>query len=406
MKVVFLYPYYDEKVRIKDRVEFPPLGMLHVCSAIRAAGHEVEVLTVYSGADYESYPQADIYCYAITASVVYPIFLEAIKVLRGNAKYHIAGNNQANNFPHDVYLEMGLDAIFVGEGEEVVPEWINSGCKQKGVIRGGMVDINEIPFPARELLPDDRIYMGSRLGGKVDNIISMVSSRGCPFPCKFCAIMNRGKPRYRTPESFEAELVEILEKYPKCQGITLLDETFTMRHKHVEAIAQVLDKYGLYWECNSRANTLRDDIINVLANSNCMEVKIGIETGSQELANNMAKGNKLEKSKEAIIKAHTAGIPLKFYMMHGYPGENLATTHETIEFLKSMKGYIHRLGIFRFVPLPGSPVFNEGKCRKRDWNDYTIYDNPHHWWGTEDDFAEMNKAWDIFSKFVGENFKV
>ena len=86
--------------------------------------------------------------------------------------------------------------------------------------------------------------------------------------------------------------------------------------------------------------------------------------------------------------------------MHGYPGENIETSLETIQYLNELKEYIHRISLYRFVPLPGSPVFAEGKLNKLDWTDYTIYDNNNHWWGTQADFDNMNIGYNMLEKCV------
>ena len=99
---------------------------------------------------------------------------------------------------------------------------------------------------------------------------------------------------------FEEEVKYILERYPKCDGITLLDETFTLNTKHAVGIANIFKKYGLKWECNSRVDTVNDEIIQALKDSNCQEIRLGIESGSQRMVDNMNKGINLEKAKGVI----------------------------------------------------------------------------------------------------------
>ncbi len=400
MKVVFFYYYYDNKIKDKQRVEFPPLGMLYLCSTLEKIGCEVEVIYFDENTKIENIPNADIYAYSISSTASYPTYLKLCEKVKEKAKYHIAGNTQATIFPEKVLEEMDLDVVFTGEGEEAVSKWILDGCKEKGIIRGERVDIENLSFPARHLIPDEKIYMNNRVGGKSKNSISMISSRGCVFCCKFCAIQNRGKVKFRTLEDFENEIKYILERYPKCDGITLLDETFTLNTRHAVGIARILKKYGLKWECNSRADTVNDEIIQALKESNCEEIRLGIESGSQQMVDNMNKGINLEKAKSVIRKLHENGIPVKLYIMHGYPGENLETSIQTIQYLTSLRQYIHRISLYRFVPLPGSPVFEEGKLNKLDWTDYTIYDNNNHWWGSEQDYMNMNIGYSMLEKCV------
>lgn len=400
MKIIFFYYYYDDKIKDKKRVEFPPLGMLYLCAALEKSGCDVEVKYFDENTKVDDIPNADIYAFSISSTASYPTYLHLAKKLEGKAKYHIAGNTQATIFPEQVLKQMNLDVVFTGEGEETVTNWIKNGCKEKGIIKGERVDITDLAFPARHLIPDEKIYMNNRVGGKSKNSISMISSRGCVFGCKFCAIQNRGKVKFRDLHDFEKEIQYILKRYPKCDGITLLDETFTLNTKHAVGIASIFKKYGLKWECNSRVDTVNDEIIQALKESNCQEIRLGIESGSQRMVDNMNKGINLDKAKVVIKKLHESGIPVKLYIMHGYPGENIESSLETIQYLNEIREYIHRISLYRFVPLPGSPVFNEGKLNKLDWTDYTIYDNNNHWWGTEADFNNMNIGYRMLERCV------
>lgn len=331
MKIIFFYYYYEDKIKDKKRVEFPPLGMLYLCSALENIGCEVEVKYFDENTKIEDTPNADVFAYSISSTASYPTYLQLSERLKGKATYNIAGNTHATIFPEQVLKQMNLDAVFIGEGEETVTNWIKNNCQEKGIIKGERVNIEKLPFPARHLIPDDKIYMNNRVGGKSKNSISMISSRGCVFDCKFCAIQNRGKVKFRSLQNFEEEVEYILKRYPKCDGITLLDETFTLNTKHAIGIAKVFKKYGLKWECNSRVDTVNDETIKALKDSNCQEIRLGIESGSQRIVNNMNKGINLEEAKSVIKKLHESGIPVKLYIMHGYPGENIETSLETIQ---------------------------------------------------------------------------
>ena len=242
MKVIFFYYYYDDKIKDKKRVEFPPLGMLYLCSALENIGCEVEVIYFDENTKIEDISNADVYAYSISSTASYPTYLQLSEKLKEKAKYHIAGNTQATIFPEQVLKQMNLDVVFTGEGEKTVTDWIKNDCQERGIIKGERVNIEHLPFPARHLIPDEKIYMNNRVGGKSKNSISMISSRGCVFGCKFCAIQNRGKVKFRDLQDFEEEVKYILERYPKCDGITLLDETFTLNTK-------LIIKYFIFSPC-------------------------------------------------------------------------------------------------------------------------------------------------------------
>lgn len=404
MKIVFLYPHYVEKIGRKDRVEMPPLGMLSVCAALRSDKHEVQVFPLNDGLDIGMLPSADIYAYAITATVTYPIFKRVVPQIRSKAKLHIAGNAHASAFPNRTLSDLDLDAVFIGEAEESLKKWIDNGCQQRRIIVGDRVNINYLSAPARGLLPDKLIYLNHRVGGKLDNVISVTSSRGCPFKCAFCAVGNRGKVFFLNQETFQCQVARILEEYPACQGLVLMDETFTLNRDHALGICKVLGKTDLPWECNSRADTLSEDIMGALVDNNCQEVKVGMETGSQKMLDLMKKQINLTDAEATIKKAYGHGLRIKFYIMHGFPGEDLQTTYETVAFLGRMKKYLHRVVLYRFVPLPGSPIFGNNGIYKRGWKDYTIYDNQNHWWGSEQDFHNVVTGYAQLQTVIKELF--
>ena len=313
---------------------------------------------------------------------------------------HIAGNTHVSIFPENTLKELKLDAVFCGEAEETITDWFNSGATRQGIIRGKRVDVNKLPFPARHLLPNELIYLNSRIAGRYNNAISMASSRGCVNRCLFCAVQNRGFVRFRNMDHFKAELEHILASYPLCQGIVLLDENFTQSEAHATNIASILGEYGLPWECNSRSDTLTLDLMRLFVACNCQEVRLGIESGCQHLLDSMHKGINLTQVREIVVLAKEVGLPVKLYIMHGFPGENMRTTLETINFLIDLRPYIHRIGLYRFTPLPGSPIYSDPRIYHLDWSNYTIYDNNNHWFGTLEDFHQIEESYRLLKQFV------
>ena len=170
---------------------------------------------------------------------------------------------------------------------------------------------------------------------------------------------NRPPTAFRSLNDIDREVNFILRQYPQCDGITLLDETFTLNAMHAVGVSEIFNKYKLRWECNSRIDTLNKTIINALSESYCAEIRIGIETGSQKLLNSMKKGFLIEQTYETFKALKRAGVQVKIYLMHGYPGEDMSTTSETIRFLHKMRKYIDRISLYRFTPLPGSPIYEE-----------------------------------------------
>lgn len=378
----------------------PPLGMLYVCAIAEEQGLDVMAMPIDIDTSPESIPEADIYAYSITATVVYPIFIRLVPLIKKKARLHIAGNTHANIFAEQVLDELDLDAVFKGEGEIVFRDWIQSGFQERGIIQGKQADINEIPFPSRHLLPTERILMNKRVGGKLNNIVTIYSSRGCVYNCAYCGNLNNGSSRLRTAMSFGNELNHIKKLYPQVEGLTVMDEIFTFDSHHAIAISSVIKEAGLPWECTTRADFLRRDVVEALVASDCREVKLGMETGSQLMLDKMNKKLDLDKARMSIVRAGQIGLPIKLFIMHGFPGENYETTQETISFIRDLHACLNRVVLYRFTPIPGSPVYSSSDIIHHDWYDYTIYQNAQKWWGDENDFRIVNDSFDCLRNEV------
>lgn len=294
-----MYYYYQEKIRNKSRVEFPPLGMLYCCSIFRELGFDVSVL--YFDERTDELPEADYYALSISSTASYAQYRRVAEKLHCENKFIIVGNTQANIFPEQVIKELNANVCFCGESEDAIKKWVWRGMQSEGIIRCERInDISILPLPARDLLPDNLIYMSRRVGGNSNYSVSIMTSRGCIFECAFCAIQNRGLVTFRSLDSIENELIYIKENYPLCDGITIMDETFTLNKNHAIGIIKLLTKYDLPFECNSRIDTLSDEIIKELGTSTCSEVRMGLESGAQKMLDNMKKGISLELAEKSL----------------------------------------------------------------------------------------------------------
>jgi radical SAM superfamily enzyme YgiQ (UPF0313 family) len=253
-------------------------------------------------------------------------------------------------------------------------------------------------------LPDSQILLENRLRGTDKLLTTFVTSRGCPFSCRFCANINNGRIRYRSPENIRGEIEELLTVYPDLGGLLIMDETFTLKREHVLGVTDVIKDYDIQYVASSRADRITPEVANALVESGCLEVKFGIETGSQYLLNRMNKKGNIRKFIEGIKTASKSGLYTKLFLLHGYPGENQETTTQTIRMLEELKPYVRRIALYRFVPLPGSPVYSmvdEYDLHiDKDFSKFHIYHNTEHWWGTKRDHQIVREQFDRLEKAV------
>ena len=433
MKVVFVYPEVYDVARFgKTRKEFPPFGVLYLATIVSAQnGMEVEILSVDSDEEKLDLTRFDVVAFSIPSSMTYSI----IKRVRFGSVYKmdaliIAGGVHANIFPEQVLLDLKVHAVGVGQGDESILELLHEkDTKQfiriKGVcfVANGKAvftdqrmlkrNLDHLPvIPARHLLPDSDFVMTDRLSNTSLRMTHVMLSLGCPFSCNFCASQQR-RMQYRSGYYVRQELKHLKDVH-EIEGFAVVGDNFLVNKRRVRDISESISDLGLKWSTLSRVDMVEHDILESMYDAGCIEVKFGIESGSDKILKAMGKRVSVDQIYNAIKLTHSVGIKVKVFIIHGYPSENMETTQETITMLEKLSALIERVSLFRFVPLPGSYVYGEvgvGKpfIKENSWSKCHVHYNPYHWWGNDNDFAIVEESYVNLDKFVlekwGQSFK-
>lgn len=428
MKVALISPeYYDIAHFGVKRKEIPPFGVLYLAAVIEQKGVEVTLYRVSNEKFTLNLQDFDIVGFSISSSVTYSI----LKKVRDNSQFKkqallVAGGIHTTIFPEDVINDLNVDIACVGEGENTIVEILDAyseknfdtidGIVYKDKLSGEMVytskrelikDLDKIPFPARHLLPLDEIIMNDRLSDTNLPIAHILCSRGCPYSCNFCANQERGI-RYRTGANIRKELEFLIENYG-IKGFCITDDNFIVDKKRIEDICNEITPLKLKWSSLSRVNTVDEELLKKLKQSGCIEIKYGIESGSPRILKLMNKKITIDQIRNAISLTHKIGIKVKAFILHGFPGENRETTEETIQLLEELKEKIDRISLFRFVPLPGSPVYNEAEkydlSLPKNFEEIFIYNNERKWWGTKEEQEELEYAYKLLEDYVRNNWE-
>ncbi|MEM2123515.1 MAG: radical SAM protein [Candidatus Bathyarchaeia archaeon] len=209
-------------------------------------------------------------------------------------------------------------------------------------------DLDSLPFPARRSLPLNLYRIPA----------SIITSRGCPYNCIFCAAkaLSGGVYRVRSPENVVAE-VEEMSEIINPEFLFIADDTFTVFHDRTKRIAESLKARGLRWVCESRVNTVNREIINILAESGCFSIQFGVESGSQKILDSISKGITVEQVRKAVNWCLESGIQPVCSFMVPHPEDTWETIGETERFMEELK----RLGVQIFVslttPFPGTILY-------------------------------------------------
>lgn len=242
-----------------------------------------------------------------------------------------------------------LDIIMRGEYEETVRElatgrtWVEvrgithrmNGEPVRNTDRPYIQDIDTIPFPARHLI-DNTPYFRPDTGVLQATI---VTSRGCPFPCVYCLAqpVSGKKARNRTPENVIAELKECVEQH----GITdflFRSDLFTANKQWVIKLCKAIQQENLniQWSCNSRVDTINEEMLHEMKAAGCWLISFGVESGDPDMLEKMKKMVDFDKIEPAINLCRKVGVKSSVYFLIGLPWENRETFERTKEFAKKL----------------------------------------------------------------------
>lgn len=283
-----------------------------------------------------------------------------------------------------------LDFVVIGEAEITVPELIN--CLEKkgnlenvdgiGFRNGQEVvltkrrklisNLDDLPFPLHELLPIKK-YRLPYIG---DDYTFVLSSRGCPYLCTFCRqpIMWERLVRTRSAKSIFQEI-----QYIKKIGINNFmfhSDTFTIdRGVVIDLCKMIVDsKMKLRWCCNSRVDTVDEEMLCWMKKAGCWLIAYGIETASDQILNNVKKGGMatVVKAYDTVSLTKKVGMKVWGYFIIGLPGETKATIEETIKMAKRLPFDIVNFAVG--TPYPGTEFYKEAKekgwLESKSWEDF------------------------------------
>jgi anaerobic magnesium-protoporphyrin IX monomethyl ester cyclase len=383
--------------------EFPRLlvTLPYVASALRAEGHEVEILDLLLAKTTAAKVAARMARFrpqivGITSVTLNHHIAEdiarwvracdgSVPIIMGgpHVSFEIEGSFKS--------LHGALDYIAIGEGEHTMVELCRAlgGRMDLRDVRGlaaydattGHVgrnaarpladDLDMIPEPARDLVPLSR-YLA------FDSHASVVTSRGCPYECIFCSApqWTGRKVRYRNP-SLCVDEIERLAALGFTE-ITIEDDLFTLYRKHFLAVCGELVRRntGIRWNAFSRVDTISPEIVETMARAGCQAICFGVESGNQEVLDLVKKNSNLAKVKEAMRMTQDVGISALASFIIGLPGETEETLRKTVQFANELHEEFGSLyGFHILAPFPGTEVRDRAadyglEILNSDWREY------------------------------------
>ena len=312
------------------------------------------------------------------------------KAARAIGAFTIAHGSDSTDNPL-LFLQNGFDYVCCGEAEHTLMQVCQSilhGVELPAI--DGLVRLDEdgeavtspqrlaknaswseLPMPARDLIDLDP-YRKAWIDAHGYFSMNMVASRGCPYHCNWCAKPISGNKFHLRSASSVAEELRHLKLEAGAQHIWFGDDIFGLDHNWISEFAEEVTKRhaALPFKIQSRANLMTEQTVRHLCTAGCVEVWMGVESGSQTVLNAMDKGLNLDSVVTARSHLKNAGIRACFFLQLGYPGETWPELQETISFVRETRP--DDIGVSFSYPLPGTVFYERVQAQlgpKRNWSE-------------------------------------
>jgi anaerobic magnesium-protoporphyrin IX monomethyl ester cyclase len=407
VKVLLVDPPFYRLIGFYNR--YFPLGLVSVGTALRDAGHEVTVydadynespsiignacLTGYYQRYLDSFHQTENAVWAQMRGTIAEVRPDVVGITACTAcaasAFRVARISKEINpacpvvigGPHatvraEEILRICPDVDYVvrGEGEVTATELLGVVADSRADVDRRVEAVSGVSFRMggsirhnlpRERIkdldafaPPDRSLMMNRATYSSEDMGLIMTSRGCPFACTFCATDNR-QVRYRSIAHILGEIRHVKAAWGTVH-FTLKDDSFTVNKKRVAAFCDALARENLRigWECNTRVDLVNEDMLRRMKRAGCNSVKVGIESGSEAVLGRMNKGITLAQVRAAAGLLRKVGLHWTGYFLIGTPGETIEDIYKTLDLMYEVEPDFAALGVYE--PFPETVMFHEG----------------------------------------------
>jgi len=384
----FLFVFMESPSHCLEAPHFSQ-GVGSLSAVLKAAGHKTDLLKVGDFLPHEIDEKLDDFSPDVVGISSTSGFAQTVRQVVAHLRKSfdgpvILGGVHATVAPEDAISIPGIAAIVRGEAEyalldlveaiekgkdysNILNLWVKNGkTVKKNDIRNRIENLDELPFPDRELFDYDEIL-------RVNPVAEFLCSRGCIFRCAHCINRSwndlyKGKGRvirFRSVDNVIREIKQVRDRYPRMRLIEFHDDTITIDKQWLkEFSARYAEEINIPFACNSRPGTVDDEIVSLLKEANCTEVRMGIECGNDYVRNVILRRNLTKKQiVRDFQRFRSVGIRIWAFNMIGLPFETETTIQETIGLNKLIRPDFAQVSVF--FPFPGTEAHQI--CKERGW---------------------------------------
>ena len=390
----------SDRKRVKI-MAFPPLGIQTLAPVLRQKGHAVRMFdTCHPEMKADHLAQAvtqerpEVIALSFLSTTTYPAakrMAERLRPVAPRTPIIVGGPFATVNADRILKDCPQIDAVGVGEGEELLPDYLSNlhdpGAVAGLVWRNGaeivrnrprplIQDLDQFPYPDRQSLPIDYIEslpLDVPAVLSLDKFCTVQTSRGCPYSCIYCDIpsLSDSKWRCRSAEHVLGEMQELNDQ--GFRSIYLTDDHFLIRRERINAICRGITerKLEFSWGCEGRVDSGMVEQLGLMSAANCNFLAFGVESGSQKVLDRLKKKQTLAQVEQAVSAAKRSGIGrVHGFFVVGSPGETAAEILDSFRFAARLE--LDTFGFNRLCSYRGTPLWQEYVDRgiiddERDW---------------------------------------
>jgi len=394
VRVLLTVPH--SKCDIKDSlgVHPPPLGLGYIASYIRTFGdHEVMIydalLARSTDEDFyrvlESFSPNVVGISGTATPSIYDTYHAARLVKRfDSGTYVVVGGAHVTFEDTNALAECPeIDIVVRGEGETIMEALLRAIETKQGLsdVRGityrrnsqivrnpdmpHIKDLDSLPFPAFHLIPFEEYRFTFPVPGRGElPAVNMMTSRGCPFNCNFCATpINWGRHvRMRSPENVVSEIELLVEKYG-AKVIFFFDDTFNANPKRAEQICDLIleRKLDVFWKCDVRMDLINKPLLTKMKKAGLFHLSFGLEAGSERIRNQIINKKVDVGDFHNLVRwCQELGIIPNVFFIFSHPTETWEEAQETIRIIEQYGDRIEASVAILHI-YPGTPLEKTAK---------------------------------------------
>jgi anaerobic magnesium-protoporphyrin IX monomethyl ester cyclase len=316
---------------------------------------------------------------------------EATRALFPKVKIAVGGVH-ATILPDEVIGHPNVDVAVRNEGEysfvEIMKRWA-AGESLEGVpgtsvrMDGQIVhhdqaprirSLDDIPFPARDLMPMHIYKAGLSFPPSIRTRTMMYSARGCAYNCAFCstaAVWGGHFCAMRSASNVLDEMEEVVDRFG-VYGFEFADELTTLRKDRLADLCNGIHERHLHkvrWVCSSTVKQMDYEMARMMKEAGCSMVMMGVESGSPQILKTLNKRITVEEVINAFDVTRRAGLRRSACFMIGAPGETPETVQQSIDLARRIRP--DRISLNVVTPYPGTQFYDKyvDKTVDLDWDD-------------------------------------